>query len=248
MATTIAHGKGRLCNQVIRSLAVSLLAKKHNLHVQYQHSGLITDKLGIQLFVGENRYNETKKVGESEYLDVLNQNDIIKHNVDLYNGYYQSTKITDMIYEHLHTDEQKNSIMMHNQYKERYNNNNDLFVHIRLTDAERFNPGIKYYLNAIGSVSFENLYIGSDNFNHPMIAHIQKHYPNAVLLRYNPIETIQFASTCKHIILSNGSFSAVIGYLAFFSSTIFYPEYGATGNGWCPMGMFRNKNWKAIEV
>ena len=51
-----------------------------------------------------------------------------------------------------------------------------------------------------------------------------KQYPTTLLINSQEIPTIQFASTCKHIILSHGSFSAIIGYLSFFSN-IYYPEY-----------------------
>lgn len=56
------------------------------------------------------------------------------------------------------------------------------------------------------------------------------------------IHTIQFASTCKHIVLSHGSFSAVIGYLAFFSN-VYYPAYGDTM--WYG-DMFSIDGWKKL--
>ena len=56
------------------------------------------------------------------------------------------------------------------------------------------------------------------------ITEIKKHYSNLIVLYYDEVNTIQFGSTCKHVILSHGSFSATIGYLAFFSQ-IFFPEY-----------------------
>jgi hypothetical protein len=48
MTTTIATN-GRLGNQIIRNLAVSLIAEKFNLHVDYVNFNLIND-LGINLF------------------------------------------------------------------------------------------------------------------------------------------------------------------------------------------------------
>ena len=41
---------GRLGNQIIRNLAVSLIAEKHNLYVKYSSYDLI-NSLGIELFV-----------------------------------------------------------------------------------------------------------------------------------------------------------------------------------------------------
>lgn len=60
--------------------------------------------------------------------------------------------------------------------------------------------------------------------NHPMILEIITKYSNGKVINADEITTIQFASTCKHLILSHGTFSAVIGYLAFYSN-IHYSEY-----------------------
>ena len=79
-------------------------------------------------------------------------------------------------------------------------------------------------MNAISNIEFNTLYIASDDLNHPIITSICNKYLATKKLHGNEIETIQYGSTCKNIILSHGSFSAVIGYLAFFSK-IFYPKY-----------------------
>ena len=68
------------------------------------------------------------------------------------------------------------------------------------------------------------MYISTDDNNNNIIKEILKLYPSSQLINFDEITTFQFASTCKHIILSHGSFSAVIGYLSFFSN-IYYPEY-----------------------
>jgi hypothetical protein len=78
--------------------------------------------------------------------------------------------------------------------------------------------GIKYYINAIKNIIFDNLYISTDDKNHSIIIQLLELYPSSQLINYDEITTIQFANTCKHIILSHGSFSAVIGYLSFFSN------------------------------
>jgi hypothetical protein len=118
---------------------------------------------------------------------------------------------------------EKQNIINANPFKERYNSNNDLLIHIRLGDVEHLNPGGNYYLNAISNIKFDNLYITSDTKEHSIIQEIIEKYPNTTIIDYDEIKTIQFASTCKNIILSNGTFSAIIGYLAFYS-TIYYPE------------------------
>jgi hypothetical protein len=127
-----------------------------------------------------------------------------------------------------------------NPYTSRYNNNNDLYIHIRLGDACHYNPGIHYYLKTINTIDFDNLYISSDSIEHSIIREIIENYPTSKIINYDEINTIQFASTCKHIILSGGSFSAVIGYLSFFS-TVHYPEYNL--NKIWHGDMFSISNW-----
>ena len=64
---TRCGGGGRLGNQIIRGLAVSLVAEKHNLKVDYcggPHIGPSKDsisKLGIDLFSGTKTYSRTNK-------------------------------------------------------------------------------------------------------------------------------------------------------------------------------------------
>ena len=50
--TTTTYNNGRLCNQIIRNLAVSFIAKKHNLNVNYANYDLISSQLVIDLFIG----------------------------------------------------------------------------------------------------------------------------------------------------------------------------------------------------
>ena len=48
--TTITPSNGRLCNQIIRNLCVSLIAKKYN------------------LFIGQNKYNDSIELNDSNFL------------------------------------------------------------------------------------------------------------------------------------------------------------------------------------
>jgi hypothetical protein len=220
MTSTIGRA-GRLGNQIIRNLAVSLIAKKHNIAVDYYNNELI-HTLGITLFSGNYVYENIQDLTDTNYFDIYNS-DTINYNL-FPHQFYQTKEITNFLYDYLHTDEVKSNIIEKNPFKERYNNNNDLYIHIRLTDARQFNPGIVYYVNAIKNIQFDNLYISTDENSHPMITELLQLYPLAQIIEYDEIATFQFASTCKHIILSHGSFSAIIGYLAYFS-TIYYPEY-----------------------
>jgi len=234
-----------LCNHIMRSIALNFLSKKYNLRTKYAYHDIICNKLGIILHNGDYIYPNTILVNDKNYLDILHNKDFIKANLDLNKGYFQSEEITNIIIKHLHSKEQKNNIISKNPFKNRYNNNNDLFVHIRLDDAKRYNVGINYYLNAISSIKHTNLFIASDSLNDTFIKQIKSKYGNAILVNKNPAETIQFGSTCKNIVLSHGSFSAIIGYLSFFSN-IYYPD--TMPIVWCPLGMFTGKNWNALPL
>jgi hypothetical protein len=219
---TTTGGGGRLGNQIIRNLAISLLAEKHNLKVDYYNKDLI-NKLGIELFSGGNSYNSIEDLTDDNYFRFYNSNKL-NCNLNASQHFFQTKEITNSLYNYLHKDKIKSNIIGNNKFKERYKKNNDLFIHIRLTDVAHYNPGITYYINAIKNINFDNLYISTDDKNDNMVIKLLELYPSSQLIEFDEITTFQFASTCKHIILSHGTFSAVIGYLSFFSD-VYYPEY-----------------------
>ena len=233
---------GRLCNSIIRNVAFSEIAKQHNLSVSYVDYNIITQTLGIMLFQGEKQFKTRKNLTDDNYMSLLTHTPPINYN--LYTlAYLQTQVISDLIYKELNSTIQKSNITKHNPFKDRYNNNNDLFIHIRLGDVQIYNPGVAYYLKCIRQTVFTNLYIGSDTLDHSIIKQLQKEYPAIILVDKSPEQTIQFGSTCDHIILSHGTFSAVIGYLSFFAAEIYYPDKLSC---WCPSGLFRNKSWIPI--
>lgn len=241
--TSTCGNNGRLGNQIIRNLAVSLLAKKHNLAVNYYNKVLIS-KIGIELFSGSKSYTNIQELTDDNYFTIYNCNDL-SYNLQPNKEYFQTKEITNLLYNYLHTDKVRSKIIENNPFKDRYNKNNDLFVHIRLTDVAHLNPGITYYINAIKNIAFDNLYISTDDKNNSMIYEIIQLYPSAKLIECNEITTFQFGSTCKHIVLSHGSFSATIGYLSFFSN-VYYPEY-ESGKIWYG-DMFSINNWVKLYV
>ena len=234
------ENNGRLCNQIIRNLAMSLLAEKNNLLVYYSSKDRI-DKLGINLYIGKNIFSNTIDINNSNYISFLNKKEKIESNLNLDHDYFQSEEITDILFNYLKNH--KENIIKVNPYNLRYNNNTDLFIHIRLSDAERWNPGINYYLETIDKINFNEIYIASDSPRHKIIKNIRKKYPNAKIIDNDEIKTIQFGSTCKNVVLSHGSYSSVIGYLSFFSE-VYFPNKEPK---WCPLGMFTNKNWNPVN-
>ena len=219
MSSTI-HSAGRLCNQIIRNLCVSRVAEKNNLHVTYGCHDLI-QRLGISLFSGQQQYGTVIHLTDDNYFAVLRGEPLLS-NVFANGSFFQTKEISQFLWEYLR--DHKQPIINANNFKERSNNNNDCFVHIRLGDTAHWNPGVEYYKKALAALTFDTLYIGTDSPDHPIIKELVAIYPSASILPYAEVETIQFGSTAKHIVLSHGSFSAVIGWLSFFS-TVYYPEH-----------------------
>ena len=149
---------GRLGNQIVRNIVVSFIAEKHNLFVEYASYELI-QKLGIPLFVGENKYNNTIKLTDDNYFDISNKEQL-KSNVNPNNNYFQTKKISDIIHNYLNKDDLVNKITNNNPYKNRYNNNNDCFIHIRLGKVAKWNPGFEYY----DSIRFTVILLSPINF------------------------------------------------------------------------------------
>jgi len=233
---------GRFCNQLIRNIAFSFVAKKHNLHVTYYNKDKISS-LGIDLFCGENAYDNTVQIKNDNYFDILEM-DKIDYNLDPNEDYFQCQNIVDTVFDFIRSDVVKEKIISMNPFRERYRNNNDVFIHIRLGDVPYHNPGLAYYLHCLSLIEFDNLYVATDSMHHPIIYKLHKKYRQMKLIDYDEVGTIQFGSTCKHIILSHGSFSAVIGYLGFFSDVWFLNKKLT----WCPIDMFLDRGWNAIEM
>jgi hypothetical protein len=91
---------------------------------------------------------------------------------------------------------------------------------LRLDDASQYCPPLEYFDNAVSRVDFSDGYISSDSINHEICRYLIDKY-NLKIFKDDEVGTIQFASTCKHIVLSGGTFSWMIGLLSFFSKVTF---------------------------
>ena len=242
MNMTVASPKGRWGNQIIISLAVNLIAEKHNLMVHYTPGGKRAEMvLGIQLYQGSKKHNNVRILRNDNFMDILNQSTIDYSLVS--DDFFQTKEICNLMYEYLRNN-QKESIISKNPFHTRYENNNDLFIHLRLGDMAKRNPGIDYYLECIERIEYDNIYFATDSFQSPMIHRLKEKYPTIQYIKDESV-VIQFGSTCKHVVLSHGSFSAIIGYLSFFSD-VYYPNYSRAKIGVWFGDMFSIPGW--IEV
>lgn len=233
---------GRLCNRIIRNIALSIIAEKNDLFANYADYNLINNVIGINLYIGNNSYNSKMIVHDEDYNKLLDKK--ITCNLDFTWDFFQKYDISNKVFDFLRSEKIKNSIIKKNPFNSRYNNNNDLFIHIRLGDVPRFSPGISYFISCIKSIHHDNLFIGTDTVNHKNIKKLKYLFPYLKIVEKKDFKTIQFGSTCKKIVLSHGTFSAVTGYIGFFSD-VYYPGWKPIKN-WCPYNLFLNKQWTPI--
>ena len=207
-------GPGRFGNCVIRALACSVFAKKYNLKISYHLQDKISELGDNVLFHGDKIHERTVDINDHSYMNFFN-----KGNVNIKGkGFLQTKEISKLIHEYLISNEVMNSVKSKNKYSSRYNNNNDCFIHIRLGDVSKYTPGFSYYDDILSKLDVDNIYITTDSMYHDIVKKLLNKYSNAQLRYTNDLtDTFHFGSTCKHVILSYGTFSAVLGYLSFHS-------------------------------
>ena len=219
---------GRLCNHFFRDIAIHLIAMKYNLDVEYSCEEEF-NKLGLIFFKGSKNYDTTKEtlyINDSNYMDIYNKLYEDKNiMIDSQNSnYFQTIEISKIIFDYVNREEIKKKIIEMNKYKERYNANDDVFIHVRLGDVEQHTHGFEYYDRALSQIVFKNGYISSDTINHNICQELIKKY-NLNIFQNNEIETIMFANTCKYIVLSHGTFSHVSSLFSYYTDKVFYPNY-----------------------
>jgi hypothetical protein len=243
-----------LCNNIFRNVLCSILAERHDLFIEYNfEQGKVMDKmldifyqLGIHLFFGKNKYNKQIVLQENDYMNLYNFNGNIDFNIVIDAGmYYQNSSTSMILYNYFNEEKNKNNIINANKFRDRYNNNNDLFIHIRLGDiTNNFSVCPIYFEKIIESTLCDNIFIASDSPTHDICVNLCSKYPNCSIVYYNEVESIHFGSTCKHVALSTGTFSCIIGYFSFFSN-VSYPEQDK--NKMWHGDIFVIPTWKKID-
>ena len=98
---TITESNVRLCNQIFRHFAVSQIAEKHDLFVNYINQELI-EAIGIKLFCGNRVYPGAALVLRNDnYFSVLNGENL-NNNLDPNTAYFQTNQISNMLCKYLH--------------------------------------------------------------------------------------------------------------------------------------------------
>ena len=205
----------RLGNHIFQNVGLALLAKKNNYKVYEYFSTEECKVLNFNFYSGT-KVNETYAYYNDEHLmPLLQYTNELDHGI-LYEGYFQNLDF-------IKTYKQDIKSLFNLDKHE----NNDLFIHIRLDDAEHFNPGIDYYRECISKIKYDKIFISSDSPTSNFVQTLVKEY-NMSIYEDTPINTINFGRKSNNIIMSNGTFSWWIAFLS-NAKNIFYPSKNWTG-------------------
>jgi len=218
--------RARFGNLFFLNMCLHFFSLKFDLQASYKYEGWF-DELGILFHKGSYIYEKNLYITDQNFLSVLDS-DLSPKNVIIHNqSWFQTAEFCHRIRAYfLENPFLSQKIQQKNQYKNRFKKNNDLFIHVRLGDVlEKTVAIVSYYKHAIERLpqGFSVGYISSDTLDHPFCKEIIKKY-NLKPIHMNEIKTIQFASTCRNIILSGGTFSWLIGFFAFHAENIYYPD------------------------
>ena len=231
--------RARFGNLFFINMCLHLFSIKYNLKSSYKYE-VQFDKLGINFYSGSNIYKKNLLLTESCFENLLENNVKPKNIIINNNVWFHTDRFCKIINTYFIQNNIFEKVKKRNLFKNRYNNNNDLFIHLRLGDVENKTRKLHLYIeNMINTLKFNKGYIASDNTNHVMCQHFIHKY-NLCVINKDEVKTIMFGSTCKHIVLTGGTFSWLIGFLATTEpQNIYYPEIKEKWFG----DIFRFNNW-----
>jgi len=235
--------RARFGNLFFLNICLHMLSQKFDLKCSYKFEKYF-NKLGIYFNKGNKIYKKNILLTDFNFENII-ESDISPRNIIINNNvWFHTNRFCKMINEYFERNNLFINIRKNNLYRYKYNNNNDLFIHVRLGDvADKTSILEKYYVNIIDSLIFNRGFIASDTINHPLCNKLIQKYKLTVFDR-SEVETIMFGSACKNIVLSGGTFSWLIGFLAMSNSKIFYPEIQEKWYG----DIFSFNNWNKIVL
>jgi hypothetical protein len=237
--------RARFGNLFFLNMCLHLFSQKYDLKSSYKYEKQF-NQLGIYFHKGTKIYNKNYLLTDYNFENVLESDASPKNIIIDNNVWFHTNRFCKIMEEFLKKNNLFSQIRNHNRFKERYNRNNDLFMHIRLGDvSEKTLKNANYYINTLKQIKFDKGYIASDSIHDKLCQYLIQKY-NLTIIDKSEVETIMFGCTCKNIILSGGTFSWLIGFLALVDSNVYYPEVDLK-NRWYG-DIFSFSNWINIKV
>ncbi len=203
-------GLGRLGNLVIPDLCMYFIGKRYNQKCKF-YTVETLNRLG---FVAQNEI-------DNQDIPVVDATDelvyqLLEGKCELnshigFKTYCQTTEIARYLVQHMPEFE--------------FHVNDDVFMHIRLGDVMHFGytPKLYYYEKVLSGLEYTGkLYISSDSPEHEVCKTLVSKY-GAIQYKEDEVNTWLFGRTCRHVVMSLGSFSWVLGLFA-TKSLRYYPN------------------------
>jgi hypothetical protein len=233
----------RFGNLFFINMFLNLISMKYNLKCSYKNV-VQFGKLGIHFYKGTNEYDTHLLVTENNFMHILT-NDLEPCNIIITNNvWFQTSEFCKILYKYFKVEKVRNKIIAKNMYNKRYNKNNDLFIHVRLGDVKKQSYDSYDYIDSIiSTIEYDEAYITSDNIEDPFCQKLIAKHKLRIYIS-NEHDTIMFGNTCNNILMSGGTFSWIIGFLAFYSKNIYIPNII---NKWYG-DIFIYDNWKSHTI
>lgn len=233
----------RFGNLFFVNMVLHFISLKYNLKCTYKYFNKF-QKLGIFLYSGKYEYTDSITITDDNFLNIIKSSEYNKTNIVINNNsWFQKPEFVTFLKLYFTIPHNKLNIINNNVFKDRYNSNNDLFMHIRLGDVKHETQCMyDYYDKILSTTDFDVGYISSDSIEDPLCQELIHKY-NLTIIDKCEVETIMFASTCNVIVLSGGTFSWMIGFFAFSSKQIYYPDIQTPWYG----DIFSGFNWTIVS-
>lgn len=237
--------KGRFGNLFFVNMYVHFLSFKYNVKCNYKFEEKFKE-FGITFYKGSKIFQKNVLITNNNFLSLLEKNFDPCNIIITNNNWYQNKKFCLIIKHYFETMKIFKVIKNKNIFSNRYSKNNDLFIHIRSGDvSNKTDFLLPYYENMLNSINYDKAYLASDSIESTNCKYLIKKY-NLQPILLNDIETIMFGSTCNNIVLSAGSFSWMIGFLAFESNFIYYPDMNKFNKKWFG-NIFDFSDWICVK-
>jgi hypothetical protein len=214
---------GRLGNRIIQNLALSSLARKHNVRAFYDMEEECR-LLGLQLFSGELTMPSDSSavvLTEENFPALLDSGSTqsspfaVRMKGSTSNFLYFQTAFFARKLQQSILPSMAASLFEANPFRARIGHNRDTCVHLRLGDRAWLPTAEpSSYAAAIGVPAHGGkVFISSDSPSHPLVLELVAKF-GAEVLPLERLAAMQFLATCEHLVLSDGSFGWNIGSMS----------------------------------
>jgi glycosyltransferase involved in cell wall biosynthesis len=247
--TTKIH-RARFGNLFFLNMAGHLISARNNLKLEYKYEKQFNE-LGVTFHRGTKTYDEDLVLTDNSFLDIIYENNDkpLKRNIVFTNEMWcQSKDFCFLLAQYFKNPTRREGVMSNNFFKSRYNSdntiyNNDLYVHVRLADAKQYNYlPFEYYDKILSRLTFDRGHISSDALQDDTCCRLIKKY-SLHAIHDSPVRTLMLGSTCRHIVLSGGAFSWLVGFFGFFSDVYCPSQRRGVWYG----NIFVFQDWKKID-